>query len=73
MIIYSLRLETYKIWKKKDFGSTRTTFVKTADSKKRSTFYSNFKKTPTTTGFSYKLPNVQGSNRAKTPSINILF
>jgi len=57
----------------KDFTTTRSTFVKTADSKKRSTFYSNAKKTPTT-GFSYALPStVQGQGRAKTPNINILF
>ena len=55
----------------KDFATTRSTFVKTADSKFRSTFYSNAKKTPTT-GFSYNLPTkMQG--RAKTPNINILF
>jgi len=56
----------------KEFGTTRSTFVKTADSKKRNTFYSNAKKTPTTTGFSYQLPT-GGQGRAKTPNINILF
>jgi hypothetical protein len=57
----------------KEFGTTRSTFVKTADSKKRTTFYSNAKKTPTTTGFSYNLPTSIQGGRAKTPNINILF
>lgn len=55
----------------KEFGTTRSTFVRTADSKKKTTFYSNAKKTPTT-GFSYNLPTNQVA-RIKTPNINILF
>jgi len=54
----------------KDFGTTRSTFVKTSESKKRTTFYSNSNKKAN--GFSYNLPGT-GTGRAKTPNINILF